>query len=246
MPEGGRAANLTQPADSVIRLRFAAAERANLNQSVRDAFRVSLTTPGAGLRRRVLTIDRSINNMTRRMTTSTATARDTRASADERREQVIQAAVKEFAAHGFHAASTTGIAKRAGISQPYIYALFPNKHELFLAVHRHAVERIRRTFAKAAQGADGSEERLDRMGQAYLTLLEDRDEILFQMQAHAAAGDPALREPVRSEFMGLMDDVQRIAGASRERIIEFFSKGMLLNVAAALDLPGEYCLVEPE
>jgi AcrR family transcriptional regulator len=180
------------------------------------------------------------------MSPSTATARETRASADERREQVIEAAVKEFAAHGFHAASTTGIARRAGISQPYIYALFPSKHELFLAVHRHAMERIRRTFAEAARGADGSEERLERMGQAYLTLLEDRDEILFQMQAHAAAGDPALREPVRSQFMALMDDVQRNTGASRERVIEFISKGMLLNVAAALDLPRDYCMVPPE
>jgi AcrR family transcriptional regulator len=180
------------------------------------------------------------------MSTKTASTADTRASADERREQVIQAAVKEFAAHGFHAASTTGIAKRAGISQPYIYALFPNKHELFLAVHRHAVDRIRRAFVEAAQGANGPEDRLDRMGEAYLTLLEDRDEILFQMQAHAAAGDPALREPVRSQFMGLMDDVQRVTGASRERVIEFISKGMLLNVAAALDLPRDYCMVAPE
>jgi AcrR family transcriptional regulator len=179
------------------------------------------------------------------MSARTATRPETRSSSDERREQVIEAAVKEFAAHGFHAASTSSIAKRAGISQPYIYALFPNKHELFLAVHRRVVERIRTAFAEAARGADGPEERLDRMGQAYLQLLEDRDEILAQMQAHAAAGDPALREPVRKDFMQLMDDVQRISGAPRERVLDFFAKGMLLNVAAALDLPRDYCMLEP-
>jgi AcrR family transcriptional regulator len=179
------------------------------------------------------------------MSPRTATRPDTRASSDERREQVIEAAVKEFAAHGFHAASTSAIAKRAGISQPYIYALFPNKHELFLAVHRRVVERIRNAFAEAAKGADGPEERLDRMGKAYLQLLEDRDEILAQMQAHAAAGDPALRDPVRKDFMQLMDDVQRISGAPRERVLDFFAKGMLLNVAAALDLPRDYCMLEP-
>jgi AcrR family transcriptional regulator len=179
------------------------------------------------------------------MTSRAALKPEARASSDQRREQVIEAAVKEFAAHGFHAASTSSIAKRAGISQPYIYALFPNKHELFLAVHRRVVERIRNAFAEAAHGADGPEERLDRMGQAYLQLLEDRDEILAQMQAHAAAGDPALREPVRREFMQLMDDVQRISGAPRERVLDFFAKGMLLNVAAALDLPRDYCMLEP-
>jgi AcrR family transcriptional regulator len=178
------------------------------------------------------------------MSTRTAPGPGTRASSDERREQVIDAAVKEFAAHGFHAASTSAIAKRAGISQPYIYALFPNKHELFLATHRRVVNRIREAFAEAARGADGPEERLDRMGDAYVRLLDDRDEILTLMQAHAAAGDPELRDPVRKEFMQLMDDVERISGAPRAEVVNFFAKGMLLNVAAALDLPRAYCLVE--
>jgi AcrR family transcriptional regulator len=180
------------------------------------------------------------------MSSRSTTRPETRASSDERREQVTQAAVKEFAAHGFHAASTSAIAKRAGISQPYIYALFPNKHELFLATHRRVVQRIRDAFAEAARGADGPEERLERMGEAYLRLLDDRDEILAQMQAHAAAGDPELREPVRKDFMQLMDDVQRISGAPRDEVVGFFAKGMLLNVAAALDLPREYCSIGQE
>jgi AcrR family transcriptional regulator len=164
-----------------------------------------------------------------------------RSSAEERREQVIDAAVKEFAAHGFHATSTTAIARRAGISQPYIYALFTNKHELFLAVNRHVVDRIRRAFLEAARGGSDPEKRLIAMGDAYLDLLEHRDEILFQMQAHAAAGDPALRDPVRDEFMRLFEDVRRMSGAEPDQVLEFMSQGMLLNVVAALELPPEYC-----
>jgi AcrR family transcriptional regulator len=186
-----------------------------------------------------LTIDRSINKLLHVSTRTTSKA-ETRVSSDERREQVIRAAVKEFAAHGFHAASTSAIAKRAGISQPYIYALFPNKHELFLAVHQHVVKRIHDAFAEAARGADGPDERFDRMGEAYLRLLEDRDELLAQMQAMAAAGDPALRDPVRRQFMQLVDDVTRISEAPRRDVLDFFAKGMLLNIAAALDLPPEY------
>jgi AcrR family transcriptional regulator len=185
------------------------------------------------------------------------TSRDTRAgagaarsarrsSSDERRADVIAAAVKEFAAHGFHATSTGAIAKRAGISQPYIYALFPNKHELFLAVHRHVVDRIRRAFMDAARGGADPAERLRAMGGAYIDLLANRDEILCQMQAHAAAGDPALKEPVRREYMRLMDDVRRMSGASEQDVVAFMAKGMLLNVAAALELPSEYLPAAPE
>jgi AcrR family transcriptional regulator len=165
---------------------------------------------------------------------------ETRLSSGERREQVLEAAVAEFAEHGFHAASTTSIAKRAGISQPYIYALFPNKHELFLAAHRRCVERIRDAFANAAEGAADPTEALHRMGRAYMGLLADRDDILFQLQSHAAAGDERLQEEVRREFVGLIEDAERMSGASREQIVGFFAIGMLLNVIAALDLPSEF------
>jgi AcrR family transcriptional regulator len=169
----------------------------------------------------------------------------TRASSDERREQVIAAAVKEFAEHGYHAASTSSIAKRAGISQPYIYALFPNKRELFLATQTHVLDRIRNSFTEAAREGRTPEERLQAMGQAYLRLLEDRDEILCQMQAHAAAGDPELREPIRREFQGVFDHVRRVSGGTHQDVVAFMAKGMLLNVAAALDLPTEYIVAQP-
>jgi AcrR family transcriptional regulator len=169
-----------------------------------------------------------------------AVANKTRSSSDERREQVIEAAVKEFAAHGYHATSTAAIAKRAGISQPYIYALFPNKRELFLAVDRHVVDRIRSAFVEAARGQATSEDRLEAMGHAYIDLLADRDEIRFQMQAHAAAGDPELGDAVRREFTGLWEDVKRMSGASDEEVVEFMAKGMLLNVAASLELPDDF------
>jgi len=163
-----------------------------------------------------------------------------RSTSEERRRELIAAAVAEFAATGFHATSTTAIAKRAGISQPYVYALFPSKHELFLAANVEIHERIRAAFTEAARGVEGPAERLEAMGEAYKRLLEHREEIMFQHQANAAAGEPALREPVRREFMRVFEDVRRLSGASEDEVWQFMAKGMLLNVIAALDLPAEY------
>ncbi len=56
-----------------------------------------------------------------------------RMSAEDRREQVLKAAMAEFAIHGLDGTSTEAIAERAGISQPYIFRLWPNKKDLFLA-----------------------------------------------------------------------------------------------------------------
>jgi AcrR family transcriptional regulator len=164
----------------------------------------------------------------------------TRSSSEERRKQLIDAAVTEFAANGFHATSTTAIAKRAGISQPYVYALFPNKHDLFLAANAEVKERIRGAFAEAARGLETPEERLHAMGGAYIELLESREEIMFQHQANAAAGDPELRDPIRREFIRLFDDIVQLSGAGEEEVWNFIAHGMMLNVIAALDLPERF------
>lgn len=47
-----------------------------------------------------------------------------------RREEILAAALKLFAEHGVHAVTTRQIASAVGISQPSLYAFFPNKHAL--------------------------------------------------------------------------------------------------------------------
>src|SRR3954468_6875739 len=133
-------------------------------------------------------------------TKATTTKTKPRRSSDERREHVIAAAVSEFARHGYHGASTGAIAKRAGISQPYIYALFPSKRDLFLAANKQVTARIRGRFMDAARAAADPEERLQQMGESYNELLASREEILFQLQGYAAGLDPAIQQEVRREF----------------------------------------------
>lgn len=162
----------------------------------------------------------------------------TRESAEQRRDQVLEAATHEFAVHGYHGASTAAIAQRAGISQPYIYALFPNKRELFLAATARMVETLRTAFLEAARGIEDPQERLHAMGLAYRPLVEsNRDLLLLQMQSHAAAGDPEIGPAVAAGFKGLVEDVRRATGVSDADVAQFFACGMLINVTTALGLP---------
>jgi AcrR family transcriptional regulator len=163
-----------------------------------------------------------------------------RQTAAERREHVLDAAIAEFAASGYHAASTTAIARRAGISQPYIYALYRNKHDLFLAAYRHVAERIRARLVAAAESADDPEAALAAMGEAYLGLIADRSDVLCQLQAYAAAGDADLRGPVRDEFLRVFEAVREAAGASREETAFFFAGGIFLAIAGVLEIPPAY------
>src|ERR1700749_532828 len=68
--------------------------------------------------------------------------RTRRLSAQERRADLLEAAVIEFAESGYHGPRTADSAARAGVSQPYVYALFPDKLALFLACHDWTTERL--------------------------------------------------------------------------------------------------------
>jgi AcrR family transcriptional regulator len=158
-----------------------------------------------------------------------------RMTAEERRESVLLAAVPEFARRGLAGTSTEAVARRAGVSQPYLFRLFPSKKELFLATLRRAFDAVEATFRDAAQ-ARGDLSVGDAMGQAYRHLLVDRDLLLLQMQAYAASDDPDVRAATREAFGHLWTVVGELAGYSEQETRDFFAAGMLMNVAATLDL----------
>ena len=172
--------------------------------------------------------------------------RSPRLSADERREAIVAAGVDEFAAKGLAGASTDAIARRAGVSQPYVFQLFGTKKDLFIAVIRMCFQRTRIAFEAAADRFARGEvtesdcdSALDAMGSAYMTLLADRTLLLLQLQAYAACSDADVRAAVREEWDGLHRFVSRVSGASDEDVHHFFAEGMLLNVGAAVQLEGD-------
>lgn len=156
-------------------------------------------------------------------------------TADERRESVLEAAIIEFAARGLDGTSTEDVAHRAGISQPYLFRLFPTKKALFLALVDRCFQRVAEAFAAAAADSVG-EEAFAAMGDAYEQLLDDRTLLLLQMHAYAACDDPEIRTATRAGFRALWLLVERLTGMSFERVTQFFAMGMLINVAAAMDL----------
>src|SRR5215469_4202105 len=158
----------------------------------------------------------------------------TRSTAAARRDEVLDAAMVEFAEHGFEGASTEDIARGAGISQPYLFRLFGTKKELFKAAVARCLRETLELFQRAAEGKRG-EDALKAIGQAYQQQLEeDRTRLRAQMQAYAACDDPEIREVVRAGYGDLVAYVRRVSGADWPVVWGFFSTGMLLNVLASM------------
>jgi AcrR family transcriptional regulator len=155
-------------------------------------------------------------------------------SAVERRADVLRAAVPVFAKGGYHGTSTEDVARAAGISQPYLFRLFPTKKALFLALVAHGFGRVREAFVAAVGDLTG-EAAMEAMGQQYSELLRDRDELMLQMHFYGACDDDDIAAATRQEYGRLWREVARLSGADDEEMKRFFATGMLLNVIASMD-----------
>ena len=161
-------------------------------------------------------------------------------SAAERRDAVLDAALVEFAETGYSGTSTEDIARRAGISQPYLFRLFGTKKELYIASVGRCFRETLELFQRAAEGLRG-EPALKAIGEAYVEQLEtDRVWLRAQMQAYAAAAEDAeIRAVVRAGFGDLVAYARRVSGAEGPALWQFFSTGMLLNVLAAMHVTAD-------
>jgi AcrR family transcriptional regulator len=164
-----------------------------------------------------------------------------RVPAAQRREELIAAAVHEFAKGGLHGTTVERIARRVGVAQPYVFSLFSTKLELYLAALERGFDLVASTFERAAAdyraglAPPDCEDALDAMGHAYTQLLQtDRDSLMLQLQTYASCDDDLVRARVRRRFAELVAFAGQLSGTDPERLDEFIRGGMALNVAAAL------------
>jgi len=159
-----------------------------------------------------------------------------RKTKEQRRDEILDAAFAVFAEEGLHGSSTEEVARRAGISQPYVFRLFGTKKDLFMAVVGRCFRRTLARFQEAAEGKRG-DEALHAIGEAYGELLaSDRVYLRSQMQAYAACDDPEICAVVRNGYGDLVAYVERVSGADPATISAFFAKGMLMNVLSSMHL----------
>ncbi|APE34220.1 TetR family transcriptional regulator [Nocardia mangyaensis] len=163
----------------------------------------------------------------------------TRMTAAERSAQVLEAAVEAFAESGYAATKTDEIARRAGVSQPYVIRLFGTKLQLFLACLHEVCSRIETVFRNAEIAPDSdTAEALRALGIGYETFLAERELPLVLLHGAAASADPAIGEHMRERFGRIYRLVGELTGADTEQSRRFVATGMLLTIMTAMQVAG--------
>ena len=155
---------------------------------------------------------------------------------EDRRELVLDAAVRAFAKGGYAGTSTDAVAKEAGVSQPYVVRIFGTKLDLFLAVFDRVMERIGVAFADELASAPFDPESEDdkvRMGMAYTELLRDHDFLQVMMHGFSNGDVPEIAASARRCMGAVFATIQR-TGWDDEKVRDFVAHGMLLNVMISM------------
>lgn len=159
-------------------------------------------------------------------------------SAADRRELAVRAAMAEFAHGGYDGTSTWTIARRIGVSQPYMFRLFPSKHALFLAAAERCFDDVEDVLRAAAGDRHGGDA-LAAMAEACARLPQDAPTLpRLQLKIYAVAvRDDDVARLGRVRWARLWRVVHDLSGEPPEKIARFLSTGLLVNVQAAFGAP---------
>lgn len=128
--------------------------------------------------------------------TTTDSARAPRLPREQRRQQVLGAALEVFSSVGYHAASMDDIAERAGVSKPVLYQHFPGKLELYLALLDTGLDDLEAAARAALTTTTDNRLRVSAMVNAYFTFVQEPSGAFRLVFESDLANEPAVRQRV--------------------------------------------------
>ena len=102
---------------------------------------------------------------------------------DERRAQLLIAALEVFTAAGYHSAAMDEIADKAQVSKPVLYQHFPSKLDLYLAVLDLHIDSLVFAIQKAIASNRENSSRVAATVEAYFGFIDSEGEafrLLFE------------------------------------------------------------------
>jgi AcrR family transcriptional regulator len=113
---------------------------------------------------------------------------------DERRAQLLVAALEVFTVAGYHSAAMDEIADRANVSKPVLYQHFPSKLELYLAVLDMHIDSLVFAIQKAIASNRENSSRVAATVEAYFGFIDSEGEAFRLLFESDMSLEPQVRE----------------------------------------------------
>ena len=130
-----------------------------------------------------------------------------RMPAAERRQALIDTAIRVFSEGSYRGTTTAEIARAAGISEPILYRHFASKRELYLAALDHVWGKARASWEHALATTPDVRAAFEAMGRGHVTVRDCKFQMaeLWVQALGEAAEDPELRKHLRRHMREVHD-----------------------------------------
>lgn len=149
-----------------------------------------------------------------------------RLPAAQRREQLLDTAARLFAVHGYAGATTSEIAKAAGVTEPIIYRHFQSKRDLFIAlIERTGDVTIKLWEHELAQATDPGDRLMSLINANPMVANKGRGIYRVIVQAMTEVEDPKILEALSHHVKMLHEFLMREVKAAQDtgRVSKRFS-----------------------
>jgi AcrR family transcriptional regulator len=118
-----------------------------------------------------------------------------------RRDTILDAALAQFAGHGFHAASIDRIARAAGVSKGLVYNYFDGKEHLLAAVFLRFIEELEHELSEFWERADSPDAIDEFIEGSFAVALRNKERWRLYMSLFM---QPTIPESIRHTMTGYM------------------------------------------
>ena len=140
-----------------------------------------------------------------------------RMPAAERRQQLLDIALKVFARDGYHETSMNALATEAGVTKPVFYQHFASKHNLVVEVLNRVGNRLHGSIVTAVLTEEMSRDRVEAGFRAFFRFFDEEPDAFAVLYESKLGADPEFRGEALRIQAAFAETVARvIRNAGRE------------------------------
>jgi AcrR family transcriptional regulator len=146
------------------------------------------------------------------------TVTPTRLPAAERRQALIDTAIRVFSDGSYRGTTTAEIARAAGISEPILYRHFASKRDLYLAALDHVWGKMHAQWEAALADSANVREAFEAIGRSHVSVHDCKFQMaeLWVQALGEAAEDPELRKHLRRHMREVHDFMAAVIRRGQE------------------------------
>ena len=124
---------------------------------------------------------------------------------NNKKELIINAAIKVFADKGFYTANVADVAKEAGVADGTIYLYFKNKDDLLISLFETKMEEILDRFSSLSKSKQNAEVKLQRFIHLYFQMIEEDQNLAEVFQVELRQSSKFLKDYHNQNFIDFLN-----------------------------------------